>query len=242
MSIVAIIPARGGSKGIPGKNLRTVAGIPLVVRAVSAARSCGLIDRVIVTTDDAAIADAALAADAEVVTRPPHLAGDRATSESAVLHALDGLEHSPEIVVFVQPTSPFIDTAALCEAIERVRSGVEDVVFSAVEDMGFLWRVDDGGSAAGINHDASHRPRRQDREPQFRETGAFYVMRGAGFLRARYRFFGRVGVAIVEERTGIEIDTLDELALANAIAPLVDPTPLHSSTPSPLLRSQLENS
>lgn len=235
MSIVAIIPARGGSKGIPGKNLRPVAGIPLVVRAIEAARSCGLIDRVVVSTDDAAIADAALAADAEVVDRPAHLSGDRATSESAVLHALEHVDPSADIVVFLQPTSPFIDAAALCEAIERVRSGREDVVFSAVETFAFLWTLDDEGRARGVNHDPSARPRRQDREPHFQETGGFYVMRAAGFSRARFRFFGRVGVAIVDERTGIEIDTLDQLGLANAIAPLVDPRPSNHPYHSPQL-------
>jgi len=238
MSIVAIIPARGGSKGIPGKNLRPVAGIPLVVRAIEAARSCGLVDRVVVSTDDAAIAEAAFAAEAEVVDRPAHLSGDRATSESAVLHALEHIVPAAEIVVFLQPTSPFIDAAALCEAIERVRSGREDVVFSAVETFAFLWQLDDQGRATGVNHDSSARARRQDREPQFLETGGFYVMRAGGFSRARIRFFGRVGVAIVDERTGIEIDTLDQLALANTIAPLVDPTPSRH----PLTSSQLEHS
>jgi CMP-N-acetylneuraminic acid synthetase len=238
MSIVAVIPPRGGSKGIPGKNLRPVAGIPLVVRAIEAARSCGLIDRVVVSTDDPAIVDAALAAEAEVVNRPAHLSGDRATSESAVLHALEHADPGAEIVVFLQPTSPFIDTAALCEAIERVRSGSEDVVFSAVETFAFLWQLDDEGRAIGVNHDPSARPRRQDREPHFQETGGFYVMRAAGFSRARFRFFGRVGVAIVDERTGIEIDTLDQLTLANAIAPLIDPRSTDHPSPSP----QLEHS
>ena len=238
MSIVAVIPARGGSKGIPGKNLRPVAGIPLVVRAIEAARSCGLVDRVVVSTDDAAIAEAALAAEAEVVDRPAHLSGDRATSESAVLHALEHIDPAAEIVVFLQPTSPFIDAAALCEAIERVRSGSEDVVFSAVETFAFLWQLDDQGRATGVNHDSSARARRQDREPHFLETGGFYVMRAGGFSRARSRFFGRVGVAIVDERTGIEIDTLDQLALANTIAPLVDPNPSRH----PLTSSQLEHS
>jgi CMP-N-acetylneuraminic acid synthetase len=240
MSIVAVIPARGGSKGIPGKNLRPVAGIPLVVRTIEAARSCGLIDRIVVSTDDPAIADVALAAEAEaeVVDHPAHLSGDRATSESAVLHALEHIDPVAEIVVFLQPTSPFVDSAALCEAIERVRSGLEDVVFSAVETFTFLWRLDVEGRATGVNHDPSARSRRRDREPHFPETGGFYVMRAAGFSRARFRFFGRVGVAIVDERTSIEIDTLDQLSLANAIASLVGTTSSHRPSPSP----QLEHS
>ena len=177
MSIVAVIPARGGSTGISGKKLRTV-----------------------VSTDELAIADAAHTPGAEVVDRPAHLSGDRATSESDVLHAPEHSDPAADTVVLLQPTSPFIDSAALCEAVD---------------------------------HDPSARPRHQYREPNFPKTGVFYVMRAARLRRARFRFFGRVGIAIVDERTGIEIDTLDQLSLANAIAPLVVPSPSHHPCASP---------
>ena len=87
----AIIPARGGSKGIPGKNLRPVAGAPLVAHAIRAARGAPSVDRVIVSTDADAIAAAARAAGAEVVRRPADISGDTASSESALLHALEFL-------------------------------------------------------------------------------------------------------------------------------------------------------
>ncbi|MDF2435029.1 MAG: hypothetical protein JWP44_4660, partial [Mucilaginibacter sp.] len=203
MSVVAIIPARGGSKGVVGKNLRRVGGIPLIVRAVDAARSSRLVDRVIVTTDDPIIAAAARSAGAEVVDRPAEFSGDQASSESALLHALDQLHGDPEVLLFIQATSPFINAPEFDEAIERVRSGWEDVVFSAKETYAFLWQLSDSG-ATGVNHDAGVRPRRQDREPHYQETGAFYVMRTAGFREAGFRFFGRVGVTVVDERGAIE--------------------------------------
>jgi CMP-N-acetylneuraminic acid synthetase len=221
MGVVAIIPARGGSKGVPGKNLRRVGGVPLIVRAVIAARSSLAIDRVVVSTDDVAIANAARSAGAEVVDRPAVIAGDTASSESALLHAMQELGEQPDIVVFVQATSPFIRPSDLDEAIARVEAGEEDVVFSAVETFEFLWRVG-GDGATGVNHDHRHRPRRQEREPHFRETGAFYVMRADGFRDAAFRFFGRVGVAVVDERTSLEIDTVEELELANSLAPSID--------------------
>src|SRR5437016_13441467 len=106
VTVVAIIPARGGSRGIPSKNLRTVGGVALVARAVACARAATTIDRVVVTTDDATIRQAALHAGATVVDRPSDLAGDEASSESALLHALDELERdehlAPEIVVMMQ--------------------------------------------------------------------------------------------------------------------------------------------
>lgn len=214
---VAIIPARGGSKGVPGKNLRTVGGVPLIVRAITSALEADRIDAVYVSTDDAAIADAARAAGARVIDRPADLASDTSSSESALLHALDAIEPSPAVTVFIQATSPFIDSADLDAAVDRVASGESDVVFAARATHAFLWRETAQG-ASGVNHDASVRLRRQDAEPQFQETGAFYVMRTVGFREAGYRFFGRVDVAVVRDLTALDIDTEDDLELATAIA------------------------
>lgn len=224
MDVVAVIPARGGSKGVPRKNLRPVGGMPLIVRAILAARAVPSIDRVIVSTDDPAIARIAAAVDAQVIDRPGELAGDAASSESALLHALDVLEERGEradVLVFLQATSPFIDRGALAAAVDRVRAGEDDCVFSAVESYVFLWRNAADG-AVGVNHDAASRPRRQDREPHFAETGAFYVLDAAGFRRARHRFFGRIGFAPVDPRTALEVDTSEELEVAAALAQLLD--------------------
>jgi YrbI family 3-deoxy-D-manno-octulosonate 8-phosphate phosphatase len=221
MSVVAVIPARGGSKGVPGKNLRRVAGRSLVARAVDAARAASTIDRVLVSTDDPAIVCEALAAGAEIVERPAAIAGDTASSEAAVLHALDSLAEAPEIVILIQATSPFIDPDDLDAAVQRVSSQSEDVVFSAVETHAFLWRETSDG-AEGVNHDPAVRPRRQDRDAQFQETGAFYVMRTTGFVERGHRFFGRVGIQEVDAARSLEIDTLREFELATLIAPLFE--------------------
>jgi YrbI family 3-deoxy-D-manno-octulosonate 8-phosphate phosphatase len=224
--VVAVIPARGGSKGVPGKNLRRVGGIPLVGRAVAAARGVPAIDRVVVSTDDDEIAAVAREWGAEIIDRPARLAGDEASSESALLHALDALRArgvETGILAFLQATSPFIDPADLGDAIGRVAAGSADVVFSAVESWGFIWRHGADGMT-GINHDPASRPRRQDREPEYLETGAFYVLDAAGFRVAQHRFFGTVGVALVEERHALEIDTAEQLRIANAISSLVSPT------------------
>lgn len=221
---VAVIPARGGSKGVARKNLRRVGGMPLVARAISAALAAERIDRVIVSTDDADIAAVSREWGAEVVQRPAHLAGDTATSESAVLHVLDVLEAegaSPDVVALLQATSPFIVSSTLDDAVSLVEQGEFDTVFSAVRTYGFLWRWDDGVATA-VNHDASHRPRRQDRSADHLESGAFYVLDAEWFRQVRHRFFGRMGMVEVPEHTAIEIDTLRELDQARAIARLVD--------------------
>ena len=222
----AIIPARGGSQGLPGKNVARVGGVPLVARAVLAALAAERIGRVVVSTDDDAIAEAARDAGAEIVARPAELAGATASSESALLHALEALgldaPGADDLVVFVQATSPFIDPADLDAAIERVASGERDGVFSAAPSHVFLWRDDAVTGAAGVNHDAAHRPRRQDRAPEYAETGAFYVFRTEGFLAAGHRFFGRIGVQPVHPDHAIEIDDAADLERARAIAPQVD--------------------
>lgn len=218
---VAIIPARGGSKGVPGKNLRPVGGMPLIERAVRAASAASGVDLVVVSTDDQRIAAVAEGAGARVVARPVDLSGDTATSESALLHALDGLEADGirvGTIVFVQATSPFIPSEGIAEAVDHIVSGRFDSVFSAHETYGFLWRRDADGHAVAINHDAAHRPRRQDREPHHLETGAFYAFDATGFRRFQHRFFGLVGIVDVPERTAIEIDDEQQLAVAEALA------------------------
>ncbi|MET0862523.1 MAG: acylneuraminate cytidylyltransferase [Microbacterium sp.] len=221
---IAIIPARGGSKGIPRKNLQRVGGVPLIGRAILSARAVPGIDRVLISTDDEEIAAVAREWGAGIVARPAEIAGDTASSESALLHALETLDGDGidvGVLAFLQATSPFIDSAALGRAIDSVRRGEADSVFAAIETYGFLWRAHDG-SATGINHDAAFRPRRQDREPHFLETGAFYVMDAAGFRSAGHRFFGRIGIAEVPERTAIEIDSPEQLEMARSQAHRLD--------------------
>ena len=214
--IVAVVPARGGSKGIPGKNLQEVGGRSLVQRAVDVCRASRYINEVWVSTDDDTIADHAISSGGGVIHRPDELAGDHASSESALLHALEHLNISgrgDEILVFVQCTSPFINAADVDAAIQRVVSREFDSVFAAVPTFEFLWRLD-GDTAYGLNHDHSRRLRRQDRDPDYRETGAFYVMRVEGFVECGHRFFGRIGVQPVAAETSLEIDEAADLVLA----------------------------
>ncbi|WP_247625214.1 acylneuraminate cytidylyltransferase [Microbacterium galbinum] len=225
---VAIIPARGGSKGVPRKNLRTVGGVPLVVRAIRAARDAAGIDLVVVSTDDDEIAAVSAAAGARVVRRPAEISGDTASSESAILHAVDEIEAAGErvgIIAFVQATSPFLPSAALAGAVAEVQADRADSVFSAHETYGFLWRRGSASQvdqATAINHEAAHRPRRQDREPHYLETGAFYVFRAEAFRTSRHRFFGRIRIAEVPEWTAIEIDDAQQLRIADALAAVHD--------------------
>lgn len=225
--VIAIIPARGGSQGIPLKNLQLVAGRSLLVRAVDAALAAPAITDVVVTTDHFHIRAEAEAAGAAVVLRPAELSGGKATSESAVLHALTQLEMEPAVTVLIQCTSPFIDPNDLNWAVERVLRGEEDVVFAVARNHYFLWGDHHDGPAA-IGHSAASRPRRQDREAQYRETGAFYVMRTSGLKESGHRFFGRLGMQIVPDTHAIEIDTPADLSMTRALAGKFEAAPTNA--------------
>ena len=226
--VVAVIPARGGSKGLPGKNLARVGGRPLVERAVRACRAAERVDLVVVSTDSDEIAAVARAAGARVVARPPSLAGDTASSESALLHTLDVLaaEHpgaeEPEVTVLVQCTSPFIDGSDVDAAVKQVQSNDVDCCFAALTTHEFLWRAE-RGTVRGVNHDGGPRRRRQDVAPDHRETGAFYAIRTRALRAEGTRFCGRVGVQPVRAATALEVDALEDLELARALATVVDP-------------------
>ncbi|WP_432070779.1 cytidylyltransferase domain-containing protein [Streptomyces sp. AA1529] len=155
-AVLAVIPARGGSKGVAAKNLAPVAGVPLVARAARECLAARNVTDVVVSTDDPAIAEAARSAGAEVVDRPADLAGDLASSETAVLHAMDVYEERHrrplQTVLLVQCTSPFL-----------VREDVEQVAAAVIEDgadsaltvapfHGFVWR--DGATPAAGSGDA----------------------------------------------------------------------------------------
>ncbi|MGW3388180.1 cytidylyltransferase domain-containing protein [Streptomyces cinereoruber] len=223
--VLAVIPARGGSKGVPAKNLAPVAGVPLVGRAVHACLGARPVTHVVVSTDDPAIAAAARAAGAEAVHRPAEIAGDTATSEAAVLHALDAFEathgRTADVVLLVQCTSPFLTPAEIAETADRVLTGAADTAFTAAPSHGFLWRETADG-AEGVNHDKAHRPRRQDREPEYLETGAVYAMAAPGFRTHRHRFFGRTALVATDPARVLEIDDPHDLARAKALAPLLD--------------------
>ncbi|MFB6956219.1 cytidylyltransferase domain-containing protein [Streptomyces sp. NPDC056309] len=243
--VLAVIPARGGSKGVPAKNLAPVGGVPLVARAVRECRAARLVTDVVVSTDDQAIAAAARQAGAEVVLRPAAIAGDTATSEAAVLHAMDAheaLHGAPvDVVLLVQCTSPFLRSEDVDGVAGAVVEDGADTAVTVAPFHGFVWRdaADDPVTAGeppdaaaaespateggyGVNHDKSFRPRRQDRPQDLLETGAAYAMAAPGFRTHRHRFFGRTELVRTDPARVLEIDDPHDLARARALAPLFD--------------------
>jgi len=227
---LAIIPARGGSKGLPRKNVLPLAGRPLLAWTIQAALQARRIDRVVVSTDDPEIMDVARRHGAEVVPRPAELSGDRASSESALLHAIEHLRktegYEPATVALLQCTSPLtapedIDgTVAALDPTDAAAPPADSAV-AVTPFHYFLWREGPAGEAVGVNHDATA-PRllRQQRTPEYLETGAVYAMRREGFEASGQRFFGRVAMHVTPAHRRLEIDEPVDFVLARTLLDL----------------------
>jgi YrbI family 3-deoxy-D-manno-octulosonate 8-phosphate phosphatase len=204
VSAVAVIPARGGSKRVPGKNLLPLAGIPLVTHTIRHALAAELVDEVIVSTDDPEIAAVARDEGAEVVERPPALSGDTATSESAVIHALDARGTAdPELALLLQATSPVRAPGDIDGAIRAL--GDADSLLSVTESKRFVWELWDN-EARALNYDPANRRREQDFAPQYQENGSIYVTRTPLLRERGNRLGGKIGVYVMGYWTAFQLD------------------------------------
>ena len=221
MRSVAIIPARGGSQGIPRKNVAMLDGKPLIVHTIDAARDAAEVDWVVVSTDDPEIAQVAALAGAQVVIRPQSLASDLSTSESALLHTLERLEEEhgvcPELTVFLQCTSPLTTGFDIDETVRALKNAGADSALAVAPCHQFLWRQAEKGRCTGINHDHRIRQRRQDREAEYVETGAVYVMKTEGLKASGHRFFGSIAMHVMPRERVWEIDEPTDLVVARAL-------------------------
>ena len=217
-SAIAIIPARGGSKGIPNKNLQTVGGVTLLARTISACLKSESIATVYVSTDSDDIAAVALNNGAQVIRRPADISGDTASSESALLHSLNEIEKTsslPNNVLFAQCTSPFITHTDIDGILDLLKD--HDSALTVTHNHAFIWRKDNTGNAIGINHDSAIRLPRQQLDPEYKETGALYAMNIDQFRKCGHRFFGRIGMYEVPADRSMEIDEPEDLRLANTL-------------------------
>lgn len=216
MRCIAVIPARGGSNGIPRKNLVRVAGVPLVEWSIMQACAANLVDDIIVTTDSDDVEELAVRHGCSIVRRDgvDSLSGDNAMTEAAVIHALDTSDIGDRCwVLTMQATSPIRDADCLDLAISQAIDGEEryDSLFSACEVEGYCWRV--CGKYSPEPLEAGPRQRRQDRKTKvIEENGSFYLTK-AGMLRAnRNRLCGRIGYYLMDPLDSFQVDDPSDLA------------------------------
>lgn len=208
-----MIPARGGSKGVPRKNLADVAGLPLVVHTIRAAQGATLLDRVVVSTDDDEIAAVARDAGAEVVRRPEELAADDSPTEDALIHAV-GEVGEPEYVVTLEPTSPLRSSRLIDECIRTALDADADAVVTVAETRDVLGRVE----AGRFRHLEPGQPRRRQlREPLYRELSTVYVTRTRHLLAARSVLADDTRAVVVPPEEALDVNTELDLTVAEAL-------------------------
>jgi YrbI family 3-deoxy-D-manno-octulosonate 8-phosphate phosphatase len=202
MTWVALVPLRGGSKSIPGKNIRPIAGRPLCCWALDATVESGIFARVIVSTDSTEIRRVVErhCPDVEVLDRPAELATDTASTESVMLHIAEQIEF--DVLALLQATSPLTTALDLIEARDRFERDQLDSLLTAVESHRFFWKPD----GTPINYDPAHRPRRQDISPWLMENGAFYFTKRQTLESTKSRLGGKIGLHIMPADSAVEID------------------------------------
>lgn len=222
-NILAIIPARGDSKGIPQKNVRLLCGKPLIAYTLEAALSSKLIDRVVVSTEDEEIAEVSKRYGAEVISRPSELAQDDTPSLPVYQHAIRHLEkmedYCPEIIVILQPTSPLRIVEDIDRAIEGFMKAKYDSIVSVCEvEHPPQWMYTLAGNRLKpVIKDGGNVTRRQDAPKVYRLNGAVYVT-SRDIIMKENRVLGRDTRAhIMPLERSIDIDTALDLKLAELL-------------------------
>ncbi len=222
----AIIPARGGSKGVPRKNLKPFRGKPLLVHSIEYAQQAQGVHAVFVSTEDGEIASVAAAAGARIIERPQALAGDTATTESAIVHALevwgeDG--ETPDRIVLLQATSPLRPAGSLDQALEIFQRESLDSLLSISPTHRFFWRLGPEGPVP--EYDYQNRPRRQDMQPEdirYVENGSLYIFTTQHFQKTGNRLGGKIGKVIFPEEYSHEIDSEADFRYQEILATILD--------------------
>lgn len=218
---LAVIAARGGSKGIPKKNLLDFCGKPLLAWSIRQASKAKGVDMVAVSSDSEEILEVAEQYGAVAVKRPTEIATDTASSESAWRNALDAVDdqNAPfERIVALQATSPIRESADIEKALAQFDAEKLDSLLSVceVEDF-FTWRRGEDGWPQAINYDYRARSMRQAIERRYLENGSFYIFLPGILKEQNNRLGGRIGFFVMERHKMFQIDRMEEVELCSVI-------------------------
>lgn len=223
--VLAVVPARGGSKGVPGKNLREVGGVSLLHRTLGVALSSRHVDLVVVSSDDSAILEhASMMQGVVTLRRPAELAGDDTAMAPVVEHALTA--HPADIVVLLQPTSPLRETTDVDGALERFASaGAESLmsVCPAATSPYWMYRLGDGDRLQPILP-KPEAATRQELPPTYQVNGAIYVVNSAWFRKHRVFANSETIAYVMPRERSIDVDSETDLLVAEALVKIGEPT------------------
>lgn len=213
---IALIPLRGGSKGIPGKNLKELNGKPLCSYAINAALNSKKIDEVWVSSDDKTIIDFIKLEfpKVKIRIRPAEFATDTASTESVILDLISAQNFSlKDQIILIQATSPLIVFNDLNLALEQLENSPLNSLVSGVEFKRFLWNKD----GIPINYDIYDRPRRQDFDGIFLENGAFYISTVETILKTKNRVEIPAELYLMREESAYEIDEISDWIIVESL-------------------------
>ena len=208
MNIVSVILARGGSKGIPKKNIIDINGKPLIYYSIEASKKSA-VSKTFVSTDSDEIAEISIRHGASGrIERPKHLATDDSKSDDALLHFANIIDF--DILVFIQPTSPMINHFYINEGIDMIINGGYDSVFTATKEH---WIPKWNNNIEPVDWDIYNRPMRQDKENLYTENGMFYITKRKNLLESKLRYSGKIGIVEIPLKDSFQIDSMDDLEL-----------------------------
>ena len=209
----ALIPLRIGSKGIPKKNIKKIAGKPLFEWVLRAALNAKHIDDIYISTESEEIMNEveALGVGVKIIQRPAHLADDFASTEAVMLHALNQL--ASDYMVTIQATSPLLTQLDIDSACAQFAQAGHDSLLSAVRMKRFLWSEE----GCPLNYDPEKRPRRQNFRGTLIENGAFYISDLTLLAETKTRLHGNIGIYEMPEDTFIELDSPADWLLVEQI-------------------------
>jgi len=220
MNILAIIPARGGSKGIPLKNIKKLNGKPLIYYAIHSCKVSKNINKIIVSTDNVKISKYAVSLGAEIIHRPKIFSGDSSEVESAMMHILEKLEkqkYFPDIVTLIQPTSPLRTSFDIDKAFEKFYNGNYDSVLSGYISKYFLWK-ENNSKIIPLNYSPNKRPIRQKMKSDLIiENGAIYITKYSKIKKSKCRISGKIGVYLMPEELSIDINNFVDFTISEQI-------------------------
>jgi len=214
-NVLAIIPARGGSKGLPGKNIIDLAGKPLIAWTIEASLGSKYIAKTIVSSDSVEILEVSKKYGSEILKRPDELATDISSSEIVVKHAIESLEEKFDYIVLLQPTSPLRDTINIDNAFEKLFSTDATALISVSEyDNKILkaFKENEFGYIEGISNNKYPFMRRQDLPKTYMSNGAIYIIKVDEFLRNNSFYTDNTVSFVMDEIKSLDIDTKEDLA------------------------------
>lgn len=214
ITVDVLIPARGGSKGLPRKNIKLINGKPLIYWSIMAAQNTKAVNNIYVSTDDEDIAYVSKEFGANVIERPAAISTDVATTESSISHFVEitkDFKFSRDICL-LQCTSPVRNPYRIHKMYRQFIDQKYDSILTVSNEHAFYWSA----SGEAVNYQPKARPRRQDIKESdyfFKETGSIYIFNRQGFEKSGSRLFGKIGIHVVPVEESFEIDNLFDFKL-----------------------------